>query len=163
MCGKQHVSPPFIHSKSRMRKRARTDLRGGRSAMVVPTATVTTFHCSRREWPVIRTQSREVLLPAFALFSEQSFSSRCSPQCLHFCATANICSPQNGHRVVASGDIGAIRDARIASRRNLAEKDDSSGAGFVVSCKDRASAQPVAVRGICNSGGGNPTLVLGPR
>ena len=40
MCGQQHVSPPFIHSKSRMRKRARTDLRGGRSAMVVPTATV---------------------------------------------------------------------------------------------------------------------------
>jgi hypothetical protein len=39
--GQQHVSPPFIHSKSRMRKRARTDLRGGRSAMVVPTATVT--------------------------------------------------------------------------------------------------------------------------
>ncbi len=40
MCGQQCVSPPFIHSKSRMRKRARTDLRGGRSAMVVPTATV---------------------------------------------------------------------------------------------------------------------------
>src|ERR1700676_5331287 len=39
VCGQQHVSPPFIHSKSRMRKRARTDLRGGRSAMVVPTAT----------------------------------------------------------------------------------------------------------------------------
>ncbi len=40
MCGQQHAPPPFIHSKSRMRKRARTDLRGGRSAMVVPTATV---------------------------------------------------------------------------------------------------------------------------
>ena len=40
VCGQQHVSPPFIHSKSRMRKSARTDLRGGRSAMVVPTATV---------------------------------------------------------------------------------------------------------------------------
>jgi hypothetical protein len=40
VCGKQCVSPPFIHSKSRMRKGARTDLRGGRSAMVVPTATV---------------------------------------------------------------------------------------------------------------------------
>src|SRR5258707_2247017 len=40
VCGQQHVSPPFIHGKSRMRKRARTDLRGGRSAMVVPTATV---------------------------------------------------------------------------------------------------------------------------
>ena len=36
----QCVSPLFIHGKSRMRKRARTDLRGGRSAMVVPTATV---------------------------------------------------------------------------------------------------------------------------
>ena len=41
VCGKQHVSPPLIHGKSRMRKSARTDLRGGRSAMVVPTATVT--------------------------------------------------------------------------------------------------------------------------
>jgi len=29
VCGQQHVSPPFIHSKSRMRKRARTDLSGG--------------------------------------------------------------------------------------------------------------------------------------
>jgi hypothetical protein len=42
VCGKQHVSPPFIHGKSRMRKRARTDQRGGRSAMVVPTATTGT-------------------------------------------------------------------------------------------------------------------------
>jgi len=33
------ASPPLIHGKSRMRKRARTDLCGGRSAMVVPTAT----------------------------------------------------------------------------------------------------------------------------
>jgi hypothetical protein len=40
VCGRQCVSPPFIHGKSRMRQRARTDLRGGRSAMVVPTATV---------------------------------------------------------------------------------------------------------------------------
>jgi len=39
VCGKQAL-PPLILSKSRMRKRARTDLRGGRSAMVVPTATV---------------------------------------------------------------------------------------------------------------------------
>jgi hypothetical protein len=39
VCGNQCVSPSFIHGKSRMRKRARTDLRGGRSAMVVPTAT----------------------------------------------------------------------------------------------------------------------------
>ena len=31
---------PFILGKSRMRKRARTDLCGGRSAMAVPTATV---------------------------------------------------------------------------------------------------------------------------
>ncbi len=31
--------PPDIQGKSRMRKRARTDLCGGRSAMVVPTAT----------------------------------------------------------------------------------------------------------------------------
>jgi len=32
--------PPLILGKSRMRKRARTDLCGGRPAMVVPTATV---------------------------------------------------------------------------------------------------------------------------
>ena len=31
---------PLILRKSRMRKRARTDLRGGRSVMIVPTATV---------------------------------------------------------------------------------------------------------------------------
>jgi hypothetical protein len=30
----------LIHGKSRMRKRARTDLCGGRSAMIVPTATI---------------------------------------------------------------------------------------------------------------------------
>jgi hypothetical protein len=34
------ASPPLILGKSRVRKRARTDLCGGRSAMVVPTATV---------------------------------------------------------------------------------------------------------------------------
>src|SRR5437899_2621507 len=33
------ASTPLILGKSRMRKRARTDLCGGRSAMVVPTAT----------------------------------------------------------------------------------------------------------------------------
>ena len=38
MCGKQTLSL-LILGKSRMRKRARTDLCGGRSAMVVPTAT----------------------------------------------------------------------------------------------------------------------------
>jgi hypothetical protein len=32
--------PPLIQDKSRMRKRASTDLCGGRSAMIVPTATV---------------------------------------------------------------------------------------------------------------------------
>src|SRR6266853_649914 len=32
--------PPLIHDKSRMRRRACTDPCGGRSAMVVPTATV---------------------------------------------------------------------------------------------------------------------------
>jgi len=31
---------PFILQRSRMRKRARTDLCGGRSAMIVPTASV---------------------------------------------------------------------------------------------------------------------------
>src|ERR1017187_5240624 len=36
-----HASTPLILRKSRMRRRARTDLCGGRSAMVVPTATVT--------------------------------------------------------------------------------------------------------------------------
>src|SRR5216683_3105269 len=35
-----HASTPLILRKSRMRKRARTDLCGGRSAMSVPTATV---------------------------------------------------------------------------------------------------------------------------
>ena len=35
------ASPPLIHGKSRMRKRACTDLCGGRPATVVPTATIT--------------------------------------------------------------------------------------------------------------------------
>ena len=47
MCVKQTAvwvrSTPFILQKSRMRRRARTDLCGGRSAMVVPTATVETY------------------------------------------------------------------------------------------------------------------------
>src|SRR6266851_4071475 len=43
---RQAVLPPLIHGKSRMRGRARTDLCGGRSVMVVPTAT-----CS---WPASR-------------------------------------------------------------------------------------------------------------
>jgi hypothetical protein len=32
--------PPYIHSKSRMRERARTDLCGGRRVIGVPTATM---------------------------------------------------------------------------------------------------------------------------
>src|SRR6266852_5087405 len=46
-----HASTPLILRKSRMRRRARTDLCGGRSAMVVPTAT--TIRTRRRllgEW-----------------------------------------------------------------------------------------------------------------
>jgi hypothetical protein len=38
-----HASLPPIHRKSRMRKGARTDLCGGRSVMIVPTATVIHF------------------------------------------------------------------------------------------------------------------------
>ena len=34
------ASPSLIHGKSRMRRRARTDLCGGRSVMAVPTATI---------------------------------------------------------------------------------------------------------------------------
>jgi hypothetical protein len=37
---RQPVLPPLIHGKSRMRRRARTDPCGGRSVMIVPTATV---------------------------------------------------------------------------------------------------------------------------
>ena len=36
---RRFTSPPLIRGRSRMRKRARTDLCGGRSVMVVPTAT----------------------------------------------------------------------------------------------------------------------------
>jgi hypothetical protein len=55
------ASTPLILSKSRMRRRARTDLCGGRSAMVVPTATndqgpgcvaLTAMIGSSRETPV---------------------------------------------------------------------------------------------------------------
>jgi hypothetical protein len=37
---RQAALPPLIHGKSRMRRRARTDLCGGRSVMIVPTATI---------------------------------------------------------------------------------------------------------------------------
>ncbi len=37
---RQAILPQLIHGKSRMRKRARTDLCGGRSVMIVPTATL---------------------------------------------------------------------------------------------------------------------------
>jgi hypothetical protein len=36
---RQAVLPLLIHGKSRMRRRARTDLCGGRSVMIVPTPT----------------------------------------------------------------------------------------------------------------------------
>jgi hypothetical protein len=42
---RQVVSPLSIHRKSRMRKRARMDLCGGRSAMIVPTATAISTSC----------------------------------------------------------------------------------------------------------------------
>ena len=42
------ASPLRIPGKSRMRKRARTDLCGGRTAMVVPTATA--IHKNQRGW-----------------------------------------------------------------------------------------------------------------
>ena len=42
---------PFILQKSRMRKRARTDLCGGRSAMIVPTATKWWCQCGCRMLP----------------------------------------------------------------------------------------------------------------
>jgi hypothetical protein len=38
---------PFILQKSRMRRRARTDLCGGRSARIVPTATGTVVHLDK--------------------------------------------------------------------------------------------------------------------
>ena len=58
---------PFILQKSRMRRRARTDLCGGRSAMVVPTATILHFiltfdGASRRRWKC-RMESEENIKP----------------------------------------------------------------------------------------------------
>lgn len=52
--------------------------------------------------------------------------------------------------------------ARMASRRNLAEMCDSSGAGVVVSCQGRALTQPVAVEEFAKSLGETP-LSLAPR
>src|SRR6266851_1020614 len=40
---RQAALPPLIHGKSRMRRRARTDLCGGRSVMIVPTATTIVY------------------------------------------------------------------------------------------------------------------------
>ena len=45
---------PFILQRSRMRKRARTDLCGGRSAMIVPTATQWRCQCGCRTLPTSR-------------------------------------------------------------------------------------------------------------
>ena len=44
------ASPPLIPGKSRMRKRACTDLCGGRSAMVVPTATTISLFDRLPDW-----------------------------------------------------------------------------------------------------------------
>jgi hypothetical protein len=62
---------PFILQKSRMRRRARTDLCGGRSAMVVPTATILHFiltfdGASRRRWKC-RMGSEENIKPFLSL------------------------------------------------------------------------------------------------
>src|ERR1017187_977500 len=48
------ASTPLILRKSRMRRRARTDLCGGRSVMIVPTATVMPGTDSQRRWPEVR-------------------------------------------------------------------------------------------------------------
>ena len=47
---------PFILQKSRMRRRARTDLCGGRSAMGVPTATITGSRVEMSVLPTNRPQ-----------------------------------------------------------------------------------------------------------
>ena len=48
------ASPSLIHGKSRMRRRARTDLCGGRSVMAVPTATVMDL----AEWSAVPSDNR---------------------------------------------------------------------------------------------------------
>src|SRR5258707_9145629 len=50
-----HASMPLILRKSRMRRRARTDLCGGRSVMVVPTATAIQKRASRKLWGRVST------------------------------------------------------------------------------------------------------------
>src|SRR6266566_4597132 len=69
------VSPPFIHGKSRVRKRARTDLCGGRSAMVVPTATSIRFS---RWGSEARWRKRRLDLLERHIFVEE-FASRWHP------------------------------------------------------------------------------------
>ena len=54
----------ILHGKSRMRKRARTDLRGGRSAMVVPTATGTRWVPAVCDSPSLGTSRRNRENPA---------------------------------------------------------------------------------------------------
>jgi hypothetical protein len=64
------ASPLRIPGKSRMRKRARTDLCGGRSAMVVPTATVT--NAGSRDQPHDRaTRSVRILTDEKSRLSEE--------------------------------------------------------------------------------------------
>ncbi len=63
------ASTPFIPGKSRMRKRARTDLCGGGPAMVVPTATVNCFGFSveAKQEPVTRSGDVTSLRLLFAV------------------------------------------------------------------------------------------------
>ncbi len=81
MCGQQHVSPPFIHGKSRMRRRARTDLRGGRSAMVVPTATVTIGPSGvRHEFAILSNVNHPPILLGTSLFTATGWQGSFYPK-----------------------------------------------------------------------------------
>ena len=79
---RMRASPPSILSKSRMRRCARTDLCGGRSAMVVPTATVTEL------LPVCRPstkQSKICSMSVMAIFRQSSdWRRRFTRGCLHW-------------------------------------------------------------------------------
>ena len=72
----------FILQKSRMRRRARTDLCGGRSVMGVPTATVSWSRVEMSELPVNReiTKVKRVYLSA----------TRCQLM-LAFCTYCHLC------------------------------------------------------------------------
>src|SRR5216683_5268419 len=89
-----HASTPLILRKSRMRRRASTDLCGGRSAMVVPTATVGTKRIVTSGLPTIRPESGARVPPSFMVGGSGARTFGCWPKGLQ-------CRSKTGSQMLA--------------------------------------------------------------